>query len=307
MGAVPRRGVAALLLTVISLIALPTSALAQADPFAPSAVPQELPGSAQPFAPGSEPWTWQLLPDGLIYRSYLAGFKESRIGTAMLYESDQGWLWDSTLGGRIGLWRYGTSDPFQPEGWEIDFEGAAFPRLDQEHNSDLISADYRLGVPLTYRQGPFQWKLAFAHLSSHVGDEYLARHPSFERVNFSRNSVVFGMGYFATPDLRLYAEADYGFSIDVGSEPWWFQFGFDLAPSMPTGIRGAPFVAANALLREETDFGGDFTLMAGWAWRGERSGHLFRAGAQYTVGKATQFEFVDQDEQTIGFGLWYDF
>lgn len=69
----------------------------------------------------------------------------------------------------------------------------------------------------------------------------------------------------------------------------------------------SPFLAANALLREEVDFGGTFTIMTGWAWRGDESGHLCRAGLQAVTGKTTQFEFHDRSETLVGLGVWYDF
>lgn len=252
-------------------------------------------------------WSLQPLPDGLLYSSYLAGPRESRLGTAWLSSSGDNAIWDTTLGGRVGLLRWGTTHPDWPEGWQLDVEGAAFPRLNLDENEDLEGTDFRVGIPLTWRQGPWQAKIAGYHLSSHVGDEFLERNPSFQRINFGRNAFVLGAGYFVTPDLRIYAEADFGFDTDGGSEPWWFQFGFDLAPAMPTGPRGAPFLAANALLREEVDFGGTFTLMSGWSWRAEKSGHLARLGVQYSNGKTSQFEFHRNSEQLIGIGLWYDY
>ena len=94
--------------------------------------------AARPLEPGSnverwlvddEPWTWQVLPTGLMYKSYLAGGREPRFGTQFVHERSQGWLWDTTLGARVGLLRYGTENDFWPEGWQLDVEGAAFPRL----------------------------------------------------------------------------------------------------------------------------------------------------------------------------------
>lgn len=254
-----------------------------------------------------EPFRLQHMPDGLLYGSYLAGPRESRIGTAILSNSHGDDVWDTTLGGRVGLLRWGTTDPHKPEGWQLDVEGAAFPRLNAEHNADVDATDFRVGVPLTWRQDRWQFKAAFYHLSSHVGDEFLVRNPSFQRINYSRNAFVLGTGYFPTPDLRLYGEVEYGFFNDGGSEPWAMQFGFDFAPSQPTGLRGAPFLAANAWLREEVDFGGTFTLMTGWAWRSDRNNHLCRLGLQYADGHASQLEFHDQSEQLVGLGLWYDF
>lgn len=286
-----------------------SSAAVAADPWVASPLVEPLQSPFQPVPPpfACEPWMLELLPDRPLYGSYLAGPKEPRLGTAWLHEADRGWVWDSTIGGRVGIVRLGTTNPFWPEGWQLDVEGAAFPRLDLEHESDLDSADFRVGVPLTWRQGAWQMKFGYVHVSSHLGDEFLDRHPGFERRGFSRDALVWGLGYFPTEDLRLYGEAGYGFATSGGNEPWEFQLGFDYAPAHPTGVRGAPFLAMNAHLRKEFDFGGSFNAMTGWAWRGDKSGRLLRVGLQYFNGKTGQFEFFDESEELIGLGIWYDY
>ena len=39
-------------------------------------------------------------------------------------------LWDATLGGRVGMVRYGSNDSVSPDGYQLDFYGAAIARLD---------------------------------------------------------------------------------------------------------------------------------------------------------------------------------
>lgn len=252
-------------------------------------------------------WVWQRLPDGVIYSSYLAGPKEPRFGMVFNHIADSGWVWDLEAGGRVAILRYGSKGPHRPEGWELDVEGAAFPRLDLEHEQDLISTDYRVGVPLTYGVGPFQAKLAVYHLSSHLGDEYLERFPETERINYSRDALVLGSSYYATDDLRLYGETEWAFYTDGGTEPWKFQFGLEYN-SVQRAIRpsGSPFLALHAQLREEVDYGGTFVAQAGWQWQGV-SNHVFRLGVQYSGGKSDQYQFYRRNEEKIGIGAWYDF
>jgi hypothetical protein len=255
---------------------------------------------------GGDPWCLQLLPDGLIYKSYLAGVKEPRFGSAWVHDRTLGWIWDVALGGRVGMLRYGSTDSFWPEGLQIDVEGAGFPRLDMEHDRDLLSADFRFGVPITWGSRRFQTKLAYYHLSSHLGDEYMVRYQTLSRINFSRDVLVWGNSLYATPNLRLYGEAAWAFYSDGGSEPWEFQFGIDYSPAMPSGVSGAPFLALNAHLREELNFGGAFVVQTGWQWRGE-SRHLFRLGMEYFTGNSDQFETFRRYEEKIGVGIWYDY
>lgn len=253
------------------------------------------------------PWQWHFLPDGLFYRSYLAGPLEPRLGGVWFDERGEGNLWDSTLGGRVGILRYGTPGDYGASGWQLDVEGAAFPRLDLDENNDLVSADFRFGVPLTYAQGQWQAKLSYYHLSSHLGDEFLERIPTAVRSNYSRDVIVLGVGYFIVPEIRLYGEAGYAFYTSGPAEPLETQFGVEYAPAYPTGIRGAPFAAVNAQFREDTDWNGTLVAQAGWAVSGDTSRHLFRLGLQYFNGPSNQMQFVTTTEQQFGFGIWYDF
>jgi hypothetical protein len=279
-----------------------------ADPFEQSDYPRNgFAGLRSCAAPGwSQPWTWQLAPDGLIYRSYMAGVREPRMGVQIFNEKDDGALWDATLGGRVALIRHGTCDTVRPEGFEIDVEGAAFPRLDPENNMDLNQVDFRAGLPITFGVERWQVKTGYYHLSSHLGDEYLLRNNLTSRNNFSRDALLLGGSYYAHPDLRLYAEADWAFYSDL-SESWAFQFGVDYSPiTWGDAVHGAPFVAVNGHLREELNFSGNFVLQAGWQWRGA-SGHVVRTGLHYFNGLTNQYSLYTEFEQQIGGGVWYDY
>lgn len=261
-------------------------------------------GSAQGYGYYPAP-SWQFLPDGILYKSYLAGPKEPRFASAWLYQQGHGWIWDISLGARMGLVRYGTQGTVRPQGFQLDIEGAAFPRLDVEQAENLMSADFRFGVPLTWSAGQWQTKFGYYHISSHVGDEFLLDNPTFQRVNYVRDSIIFGVGYFATQNVRLYGETAWAFHHSV-AEPWEFQFGAEYSPQIFNGRRGAPFAAINAQLLQEQDFGGGLNLMAGWQWRSEISNRLLRVGLQYYNGKSSQFAFYNESEQLLGFGVWLD-
>ncbi len=253
-----------------------------------------------------EPWTHQILPDGLIYRSYLAGPRESRMRSYFFNEADYGNLWDITLGGRVGLWRYGTTNAYFPEGWQVDLEGAATPRLDFENDMNMVSADFRAGLPITYGVGPWRTKLGYYHLSSHLGDEHLLAFPNTPRYNYTRDAFILGQAYYIHPTTRVYAETSWAFNSDQ-ADPWEFQFGIEYAPALPTGIHGAPYAAANVLLREEVNYSGCLTVQAGWAWREGPSAHLLRLGFEYFNGLSDQGQFWNQFEQKFGAGIWFDF
>jgi hypothetical protein len=251
------------------------------------------------------PWTYLWLPDGLIYRSYLAGVKEPRFALVQSHTQGFGRTWDASLGGRVAILRYGTPNPIHPEGYEIDLEGGAEPRLQpKEDSSPLDSCDYRIGLPITYGSGPWQYKTGYSHLSSHLGDEFMLRNPDVERINYVRDSWMLGVGYFCAEDIRLFAEYDYAFVLGGGSEPSELQYGAEYSPAVPGG---APFAAVYVNSRQELDFGGYFVLQGGWQIRGADAPHTLRLGAEYVNGKSTQYEFYNNFEQRLGLGVWYDY
>jgi hypothetical protein len=256
----------------------------------------------------TDAWYWQVLPDGLIYHSYWAGVHEPRLAIVMQRISGGDSFFDGTLGGRVGVLRYGSGNAIFPQGWQLDVEAAALVRLTLDEIRDFETADYRVGVPLTYGIDNWQFKMAVYHLSSHLGDEFAIAHPGSlaDRINYVRDEVVLGASFYPVPVCRLYGEVGYAFNTDGGAEPWEIQFGTELSQPGPTGPQGTPFFAVNGHLREDVDFSGDVSSQLGWLWRGN-SGQVMRIGLHYFNGKSSQYQTFTQSEQQIGLGLWYDF
>lgn len=249
-------------------------------------------------------WELQFVPDSILYKSYLAGVHEPRLSATGYHLDGVGTTWAGMLGARVGILRYGTPGTAGAQGFQIDLEGGALARLDSIR--DLVATDFRFGVPLTFAIGNYQTKLAFYHLSSHLGDEFLLK-TGMPRINFARDVIVWGHSAYWTDALRLYAEIGYAVQTDDGAEPWEFQFGAEYSSRCCTGPRGAPFAAFNTHLREEVNFGGEITVQAGWQWRGQTDGSLLRFGLQFYNGESSQYQFYDRFERQIGLGLWYDF
>lgn len=193
-----------------------------------------------------------------------------------------------------------------PQGWQLDLEGAAFPRLALPGRI-LEATDYRFGVPRSYGRDRYQMQIAYCHISSHLGDEWAKKHGILDnRTNYSRDAIVWGHGYLPTDELRFYGQLSYGFYNDV-AKPWHIEFGVEYSSLAPTGFRGTPFFATNCQLREENHYGGYVALQTGWQWTGDQSGRRLRLGIQYFNGQHEKLQFFEQSEQKIGFGMWYDF
>jgi len=283
------------------------------DPWSVGGFPAEAPAflgdiPAEPLPLSAFPgeWQWKFLPQGFLYRTYWASVAEPRLATRAIKDVGGRNSLDSQIGGRLGIVRFGDTDA--EEGFQLDLLGGANLRQNTDtYDWDMTGTDYRYDIPLTYRNGPHAWKAGFYHVSSHMGDEFLAHNPAVTRIDYYRDALYFGYSYHVTPELRLYGELDYAFARDF-AEPLHIQFGFDWGPTSPTGVEGAPFVALNGHLRQELDFGGNFSLQAGWAWKGDGlAAGTLRTGLHYYNGGSPQFSFYRQSEQQIGWGLWYDY
>ncbi|PQO42532.1 DUF1207 domain-containing protein [Blastopirellula marina] len=257
------------------------------------------------------PYEWTLLPAGEVYKSYLAGVKESRLAAHLIKIENDNWMLDGTLGGRFGVMRWGrdSATGFLAEGVQWDIEGAAQVRLDIPEEVDVRAVDFRAGTQLTWSWAAnpkHRSRFGYYHLSSHLGDEFLLKNPTYPRLNYAHDLIIFGHSYYFTPKLRVYGEVGWAF-YHLVADSWEFQFGVEWAPTRATGFWGEPFLAVGCHLREEVNYGGSFVVQTGWAWVGEIPGRSFRMGLHYHNGDSTQNSFYDNFEQQIGFGIWYDF
>lgn len=107
--------------------------------------------------------------------------------------------------GTVG--RFGTS--------QIGIQGAVFALFNLDaSSSDLVNADYWIGVPLSARRGPWSIRARFYHQSSHLGDEFLLGNPGVNRVNLSYEAVDAHLSY-DWDRVRVYG----GLGYLVHSEP----------------------------------------------------------------------------------------
>lgn len=252
---------------------------------------------------------FQLLPPGLLYRSYLAGEKEPRFQLVMLRDLERDRrVWESALGGRVGLLRYGTAGAIDPQGFQLDLEGAALSRILPDEPSHMLEAvDFRFGLVGTWRHDRTAVKAGYYHVSSHLGDEFLKANPTVRRHNYVRDAAIIGTMHDLSQDLQIYGEMGYAFGAQGGAKPLEFQFGTQYASAVEWRLRGSPYFGINSHLREDFGFRRSVNLVAGWQWFGAETRHRFRAGLQYFNGPSLQYSFPRRDDELLGAGLWFDF
>jgi hypothetical protein len=274
----------------------------------PSRITPQQVFSAQPDQ-CSNCYGWHVLPKGLLYKSYVAGEKEPRMQFVQLYDTrSKTRVWDAVLGGRMGLLRNGSYDSVNPQGFQLDLEGAVFARvLPDQPSAMLAGSDYRAGLLGTHRYGGTAYKWGYYHISSHIGDEFLIANPTFNRLNYVRDSAIAGVTQDLNAATQVYGEIAYALGMEGGAKPLEFQLGAQYQPVARSGLRGAPYLAANYHIREDFDFHGGANTVAGWSWQGAETRHRFRIGLQYYNGPSMQYQFLDTWENMYGGGFWFDY
>jgi hypothetical protein len=71
----------------------------------------------------------------------------------------------------------------------------------------LLNADYMIGLPLTFRAGPFSGRARVYHQSSHLGDEFVLRPNAPPRQNLSFESAELLLSLDVSA-LRVYGGAE---------------------------------------------------------------------------------------------------
>jgi len=178
-----------------------------------------------------------------------------------LGDPQQGNVIAISLGETFSLLRVNTSGA---GAWEFGLQAGVFSIFDlDEPSSDLINADYIIGIPVSYRLGDFSALARVFHQSSHLGDEFLLRN-RIERINLSYETVDLKLSYEFTELLRIYGGGGYSFRREPRElAPWSAQYGAEVR-SPWTLLDGTlrPLAALDIQHREENDWQTDLSLRA---------------------------------------------
>ncbi len=70
--------------------------------------------------------------------------------------------------------------------WQVGLQGGTFSIFNQDEDSnDLLNTDYIVSLPLTYRKGNWSGRARIFHISSHLGDEFIANNNVTDRLDVS--------------------------------------------------------------------------------------------------------------------------
>ncbi|HSQ29456.1 MAG TPA: DUF1207 domain-containing protein [Gemmatimonadaceae bacterium] len=187
--------------TVVAVLAVFCSQPASAQ----DSTSDSYPGRCGSIGPAAERGKYIALPHGDVFCPLIADPKATR--SFVIYQRGN----EKDLATDIGAVGIADQFPFfrtgavKPgDGLQLGLAGAVFAQFDLGTSSyDLLNADYLIGVPLTFRAGPFSGRARIYHQSSHLGDELLARDnpPKRENLSFESAEVLLSLDVSA---LRIY-------------------------------------------------------------------------------------------------------
>jgi hypothetical protein len=253
-----------------------------------------------------------------LFRPLIADPKESTLFASMLGGSSD------TRGSRTGSVGVGASVPIvrwtgpgPGDGLEFGLAGGVFAQFDLTRKShDLINADYVIGLPISFRRGPYAVRFRAYHQSSHLGDEFVENRDA-DRLNLSFESLELLVARDFGP-VRGYGGGEYRFnrnpqdSLAHGVLHAGVEYRYPV-PLVRIGSWGAlrPVVALDAQSFEYRDW------RIGWSGRaGVELGPLTEVGR---AGRTVSFlfevydgpnpygQFFAEDVTSVGFGAHFTY
>jgi hypothetical protein len=197
---------------------------------------------------------------------------------------------------------------------DLGFEFGVFSRFSMENSTkDLIGLDYRVGLPIGVRIGTFEGRFELLHVSSHLGDDFLAEFPE-EAPQISREALQLMAGWRPLAAARLYAGGDWnagrshdfeelpggGFRTFDTVESWALWGGAEWDGARASSAVVAPVAAAHF---ETTGFTRRLaaTVRAGVSIRLPSSRILL--DAEWRHGPSALGQFRTTDESAFGLNL----
>jgi len=251
---------------------------------------------------GDEPYEYVTLPSNLLWKPPLANQREPRFYGKFTNLNKKSYI-DTAIGAQFGLGRVAPKGR-PDEGIQLDIFGAVFTRFDPRRF--LTAADYRAGIPLTYKKGPWSTKLSYEHTSTHIGDEYSQAYGRKQKP-LVIDEVVYGLSRYFGGHVRLYGQIGYAFNTAKetnANHRERFDFGLSYSNYEDTGPVGRPFAAYDMDLRGYQNYTPNSTFQVGWQWVGNL--RSVRLALEVYQGRSPFGQFYTNNEHYAGIGGYYD-
>jgi hypothetical protein len=188
---------------------------------------------------------------------------------------------------------------------QIGIQGAVFALFNLDApSSDLINADYWIGLPISHRHGPRSYRLRIFHQSSHLGDEFLLGNPGIDRINLSYEAVDAAASY-EWEQWRVYLGAGYIFHSEPELEPGTAQVGVEYLRPRTAGE--LDFIAAvDIRAAQELDWSSSVSCQAGFELTSPTARRV-RLMLEYFDGHSPNGQFYQERLRYSGLGLYLGF
>jgi uncharacterized protein DUF1207 len=266
-----------------------------------------LPGGANPSAPSpSTGGGWSFLPEERLFEPLLADPRWPHFGLTYDHYHRSGipkliHVAAISLGEQFNVIGFdgGSAGKF-----DLGLQPAVFGIFNLDASSlDLINADYRMGVPLDYRNRWFSAEALVYHQSSHLGDEFLLGTP-ITRVNLSYEAFLVRVSAEWNA-FRAYLGAQRIFHTEPGLEPWSAQQGIEfVSPTAFFNDSVRPIVAVDVREQQENGWSPNLSVRAGVELSSpERGRRRVQLLLEYYRGFNPNGQFYRERIETLGFGL----
>ncbi len=188
---------------------------------------------------------------------------------------------------------------------QIGIQGAVFALFNLDAaSSDLVNADYWIGLPWSFRHGPWSYQVKLYHQSSHLGDEFILGNPGVNRVNLSYEEIK-GLASYEWEQWRVYGGGGYIVHSEPDLKRKRAQAGVEYL--WPRAMRQLDFIAAvDVQASEELDWKSGLSAQAGFEFRGT-SQHRVRLMLERFDGHSPNGQFYRERLRYTGLGLYFRF
>ncbi len=269
----------------------------------------------------------EAFPENDVFRPPLADLKQPRFFATLQATHILNPNPAANIGSRVNVGSVGFGETFGLagrrngcDGWQVGILAGVFAQFNMDSEStDLINADYVIGLPVSWRRGLFSTRVRFYHQSSHLGDEFVLGNPGFPRVNFAFEEVE-ALLSLDTPGGwgRVYAGAGYlVHSEPADLDPVKVQWGLELrGPAYDSPIlckvlpdlRLVPVLGADFKTFEQLNWVLNTNVAGGVEWNRPGSSRRVRFLVNYYNGFSPYGQFFEQSKlRAVGFGLYLEF
>ena len=188
---------------------------------------------------------------------------------------------------------------------QVGIQGGVFALFNLESpSSDLINADYWIGLPISYRKGPWSYLVLIHHQSSHLSDEFILGNPGINRVNLSYEDMEF-LASYEWERWRAYGGGGYILNSEPDLAPKHLQGGVEYVKARAAG-RLSLIAAVDIQASEELDWRRSRSYQVGFEFR-SRSPRRARLMLEHFRGHSPNGQFYRESLRYTGLGLYFGF